>query len=122
MQHTIFNPPSETSALYKPQGYLWQTIKMHKNMSWSLFTFRGHSTREPASVVCDDEQSNVFILRAHTGTCISRNKQEKIRRGFGQKWRWVDPEVEISKEEIPGSKRSMQGYNLTTPGFKGRTV
>ena len=29
--------------------------------------------------------------------------------------------VEISKEEIPGSKHSMYGYILTSPGLKGRT-
>ena len=29
--------------------------------------------------------------------------------------------VEISKEEIPGSKRSMHGNTFTYSGFKGRT-
>ena len=30
--------------------------------------------------------------------------------------------VEISKAEIPGSKRRMQGYILTYSGLKGRTL
>ena len=29
------------------------------NMFWSLFIFRGHSTQEPAAVVCDDEQGDL---------------------------------------------------------------
>ena len=29
--------------------------------------------------------------------------------------------MQISKEEIPGSKSSMYGYMLTCPGLKGRT-
>ena len=38
----------------------------------------------------------------------------EIRRGFGEKksGEWTG-RVEISKEEIPGSKRSMYGYMLT---------
>ena len=43
-------------------------------------------------------------------------------RGFGKKnaGEWTG-RVEISKEEIPGSKHSMYGYIRPTPGFKGRT-
>ena len=54
-----------------------------------LFIFRGHSTREPAP-----SRVTYFILQAYTGTGVSHSQQRK-------KW------VEISKEEIPGSKRSM---------------
>ena len=37
----------------------------------------------------------------------------KIERGFGKNaGKWTG-RVEISKEEIPGSKRSMYGYILT---------
>ena len=32
---------------------------------------------------------------------------------FWKKYRWMDPKVKISKEEIPGSKHSMYGYILT---------
>ena len=39
--------------------------------------------------------------------------QEKIRRGFGKNAGEWTGRVEISKEELPGSKRSMYGYILT---------
>ena len=41
-----------------------------------------------------------FILWAYTGTCVSHSLH---RKKLG----------EVSKEEIPGSKRSMHGYMLT---------
>ena len=45
----------------------------------------------------------------------------KIRRGFGKNaGKWTG-RVEISKEEIPGSKRSMYGYILIYSRLKGRT-
>ena len=68
----------------------------------SLFMFRGHSTREPAS-----SRETYFILRSHTGTGVSHSQQEKIGRGFGiNAGEWTG-RVEMSKEEIPGSDRSM---------------
>ena len=45
----------------------------------------------------------------------------KIGRGFGKNAGEWTGRVEINEEEIPGSKRSMYGYILTTPGFTGRT-
>ena len=45
----------------------------------------------------------------------------KIRRGFGKNAGEWTGRVEINKEEIPGSKRSLYCYILTTPGFTGRT-
>ena len=48
----------------------------------------------------------------------------KIGRGFGKNAGEWTRRVEIGKEEIPGSKRSMYSYILTyspTPGLKGRT-
>ena len=53
-----------------------------------------------------------FILRAYTGTGVSHNQQEKIGRGFGENAGEWTGRVEINKEEIPGSKRSMYGYIL----------
>ena len=78
-------------------------------MFLSLFIFRGHSTRELAS-----SRMTYFILRAYTGTGVSHSqRRKKIARGFGKKaGEWIG-RVEISKEEIPGSKRSMYGYILT---------
>ena len=55
-----------------------------------------------------------FILQAYTGTSVSHTKtQEKIGRGFEKNAGEWTGRVEISKEEIPGSKRSMYGYILT---------
>ena len=77
-------------------------------MLLSLFTSRGHSTREPAS-----GRVTYFILRAYTGIGVSHSQREKIARGFGKNAGEWTGRVEISKEEIPGSKRSMYGYIMT---------
>ena len=45
--------------------------------------------------------------------CASQNQHMKNRERFWKKCRWMDGSVEISKEEIPGSKRSTYGYILT---------
>ena len=72
--------------------------------------FRGHSTREPAS-----SRVTYFILRAYTGTMCKTVKKTNSKKS-GEFWKnageWTR-KVEISKEEIFGSKRSMYGYILT---------
>ena len=73
--------------------------------------FRGHSTREPAS-----GRVTYFILRAYTGTGVQLT-QEKLGTGFGKNAGEWTGRVEISKEEIPGSKRSMHGNILTYSRF-----
>ena len=55
-----------------------------------------------------------LIPRAHTGTGVSHSQYRKksgevLEKKAGE---WTG-RVEISKEEIPGSKRSMYGYMLT---------
>ena len=63
----------------------------------------------------------IYMPRAlNTGTGIqqgdlfySAGQQEKIGRGFGKNAGEWTGRVEISKEELPGSKRSMYGYLLT---------
>ena len=73
----------------------------------------------------------IFIPRAlNTGTCIRQGdlfysaglhgnhelataNTGKIGRGFGKNAGEWTKRVEISQEEIPGSKRSMYGYILT---------
>ena len=56
------------------------------------------------------------------GTCIQQgdlfysaglHRNKKIGRGFGKNADEWTGRVEISKEEIPGSKHSMYGYILT---------
>ena len=77
---------------------------------FSLFIFRGYSTREPSSGTVA-----YFILRAYTGTGVShsQHRKKKIGRGFGKNAVEWTGRVEISKEEILASKRSMYGYILT---------
>ena len=70
-----------------------------------------------------------FILRARIGTGVSLSQhrtnsgevlappKKKKKKNAGE---WTG-RVEIRKEEIPGSRRSMHGFILTSPGFKGRT-
>ena len=71
-------------------------------------TFRGHSTREPAS-----GRVTYFILRAYTGTMWQpQPTQEKSGEVWKNAGEWTG-RIEISKKEIPGSKRSMYGYILT---------
>ena len=55
-----------------------------------------------------------FILRTYTGTGVSHSRHrekvgEVVEKNAGE---WTG-RVEISKEEIPDSKRSMYGYILT---------
>ena len=54
-----------------------------------------------------------FIFRAYTGTGVSHSQhRKKIGRGFGKNAGDWTGRVEISKGEIPDSKRGMYGYIL----------
>ena len=53
---------------------------------------------------------SVGLHRNHVS--VTANTGE-IRRGFGKNAGEWTRRVEISKEEVPGSKRSMYGYILT---------
>ena len=77
-------------------------------MFWGFFPlviFRGHSTREPAS-----SSVTYFILQAYAGT---KKSGEGLEKNAGER----TGKVEISKEEIPGSKRNMHGNILTYSRF-----
>ena len=53
----------------------------------SLFIglFRGHSTRQPASVVSNNEQGDLFYSEGpHRNRCWSQPTQEKLGRGSGE--------------------------------------
>ena len=54
-------------------------------MFWSLFIFREHSTREPAS-----SRVTYFILRAYTKTGVSHSNNGKTRERFWKKCRWME--------------------------------
>ena len=56
---------------------------VHNNTRFlSLFLFPGHSTREPASIVCDDDQG---ILRALAGTSLATANAGK--KNLGEVWK-----------------------------------
>ena len=87
---------------------------VHNNTRFffSLFLFPGHSAREPASIVCDDDQG---ILRVLAGTSLATANAGKKKLGRGlekNEGEWTG-KVEFSKEEIPGSRRSIHGCILT---------
>ena len=93
-------------------------VIIHKSCFSSLFIFRGHSTREPAS-----GRVTYFSLWAYTGTSVSHCQHRKksgevLEKNAGE---WTG-RVEISKEEIPGSKSSMYGYILTYSRLKWENV
>ena len=80
----------------------------HSTCFLSLFIFRGHSTREPAF-----SRVTGFNLRAYTGTGVSHSKHRKNWERFWENAGEWTGRIEIRKEEIPGSERSMYGYMLT---------
>ena len=55
-----------------------------------------------------------YAAGLHRNQVLATANTGEIRRGFGKKsaGEWTG-RVEIGKEEIPGSKRSMYGYILT---------
>ena len=89
-------------------SYSFHKSSYHKSCFLSLFIFRGHSTREPAS-----SRVTYFILQAYTGTFVSHNQHRKNQEKSGKNAGEWTGRIEIRKEEIPGSKRSMCGYILT---------
>ena len=76
-------------------------------MFLSLFIFRGNSARATAS-----GRVTYFILRAYTGTMLATANTGEIGRGFGENAGEWTGRIEINKEEILGSERSLYGYVL----------
>ena len=56
-------------------------------MFWSLFTFRGHLTREPASNDCNDEQGDLFYSTGPQRSGLATANTGKTREIFGKKCR-----------------------------------
>ena len=89
-------------------SYSFHKSPYHKSCFLSLFTLRRYSTREPASgrvayLFCGPTQE----------PCVSHSQHRKNQERFGKNADEWTRRVEIGKEEIPGSKRSMYGYILT---------
>ena len=62
------------------------------------------------------QQGNLFYsVGLHRNHVLAATNTGKIGRGFGKNAGEWTGRVEISKEEILGSKRSMYGYILTYP-------
>ena len=60
------------------------------------------------------QQGDLFYPAGlHRNHVLATASTGEIRRGFGKNVGEWTKRVEISKEEIPGSKRSMYGYILT---------
>ena len=77
-------------------------------MFWSLFVFCEHSTREPAS----SRVTYLFCWPTQEPTLATANTGKPRERFWKNAGEWTG-RVEISKEEIPGSKRSMHDCILT---------
>ena len=76
---------------------------------FSLFIFREHSTRG----TCVRQGDLFYSAGLHRNHELATANTEEIRRGFGKNaGEWTE-RVEVSEEEIPGSKRSMYSYILT---------
>ena len=62
--------------------------------------FRGNPTREPDSVVYNDEQGDVFYSAdPHRNRCSPQLTQEKLWRGFGKNEGAWTGKVEISSRK-----------------------
>ena len=58
----------------------------------------------------------------HRNHVLAKENTGEIRKGFWENAGEWTGRVEISKEEIPGSKRSMHGYILTYSRLKRENV
>ena len=108
---------TKTSLYLQIIHFTYHKSSYHKSCFCSLFTFRGHSTREPASsrVTC-------FVLPAYTGTGVSHSQHSKKKngKGFGKNAGEWTGRVEIRKKSQAVSVACMAIY-WPTPGIKGRT-
>ena len=62
---------------------------------------------------CTKQGDLFYSAGLHRNHVLDTANTRKIGRGFGKNAGEWTGRVEISKEEIPGSKRSMHGYILT---------
>ena len=85
-------------------------------MFWGLFIFRGNPTWEPESIVCNDEQGDLFCGPSQEpvlATASTGKTREKFWKNAGE---WTGG-IEISKEAIFGSRCSKHGCTLTCSKF-----
>ena len=75
---------------------------------FSIYILRALNTR-----ICLWQGDLFYSVGLHRNHVLVTANTGKIRRGFGKNAGEWTGRVEISKEEIPGSKRSMYGCILT---------
>ena len=68
LYHKSFFPPKTTTQILSTISERKIKTEKQLHMLWSLFIFRQHSTREPAS-----SRVTYFILLAHAGTDVSHS-------------------------------------------------
>ena len=105
-----FFPPQTTTQIIST--ICNASPETHWHMFWNLFTIRGQ-----ALVVWNDEQGGLFHSagphrqqRKNSGAVLEKNAGEWTGR------------VEISREEIPGSRHSMHGYVRTCSRLKSKNL
>ena len=89
MQHTI-------SVSKKKHIYIYVKHSCFGN----LFIFCGLPAREPSTIICYGKQDDLTQQKIPWRETFGKNEGE-----------WTE-KVEFTKEEIPGSRGSMQGYLL----------
>ena len=105
-----------TNVILSP-SYSFHKSSYHKSCLLCLFTFRGHSTQEPAS-----GRVTYFILRAYTGTMSQPQPTQDKSGEVLEKMQVNGPKRQIlaRKKSIAVSVACMAMYRPTA-GFKGRT-
>ena len=89
-------------------------MSTQQHMFLSLYSFCGHSTWEPPSIVCDDEQGDLFYSGGpHRNPNQPQLTQEKLGRDLVKNEDGRTGKVEFRQAEITSSWRSRQRYILT---------
>ena len=101
------------SLFLKPQRYLYPQFRdanpeKQLHMFWSLFIFRGHSTREPASVVCNEEHAGwpILFCGPTQEPVLATANTGKTRKRFWKKCRWMDRKGRNKQGRNPWQKTS----------------
>ena len=100
---------------------LSQTYSFHKSSAPSTSTIHIfepiYIPREINTGTCIRQGDLFYFAGLHRNHVLATANTGKIGRGFGKNAGEWTGRVEISKEEIPGSKRSMYDYILTYSRF-----
>ena len=126
---TLFIPRSlyYKCLFLKPQLKIISTISERKLRKRIIYILRACLYSEliqhgnPHQLFVIMSRMTYFIMRADTRTGVSHSQHRKNSGEVLEKCRWIDWKRRINQEEMPGSRRSIHGYMLTTPGVKGRT-